>query len=77
MNAAAGATSAALADSIAAADPLLTAFSGTLPYDVSPGSPTGRRMVRLAGDLASLNNRRSFPDCPDSDSKARSSRSPR
>jgi uncharacterized delta-60 repeat protein len=59
-----------LAD-VAAADALLAGYPGKLPYDVSPASAQGRAMVRLAGRLASQNNRRSDPGCSSAGDSAR------
>jgi uncharacterized delta-60 repeat protein len=63
FNAASGAESEDLATEIGAADRLLTGLAGRLPLGVSPSSPLAHSMLVSAGRLASLNNRRSSPEC--------------
>ncbi len=63
LNIASGAGSPEMTADVAAADALLAAHAGKLPYHVSLGSSQGRAMARLAGSLASRNNRRSSPRC--------------
>jgi uncharacterized delta-60 repeat protein len=63
LNVADGAGSPELIADVASADALLAAYSGKLPYKVTPASSRGSAMVHLAGSLASRNNRRSNPGC--------------
>ena len=64
LNIASGSGSLDMAADVASADGLLAAYSGKLPYTVKTSSGPGRAMVRLAGSLASRNNRGSNRGCP-------------
>jgi len=64
LNIAGGSSSPEVAADVASADGLLAAYSGRLPYNVRTASGPGRAMVRLAGSLASRNNRGSDRGCP-------------
>ncbi len=63
LNVASGVQSSELSEAVEVGEALLRTFAGKLPYRVSPSSEQGHAMVRAAGELASLNNRRSTPDC--------------
>jgi uncharacterized delta-60 repeat protein len=64
FNVAGGAGSPEMIADVASADGLLATYSGKLPYIVRTASGPGRAMVRLAGSLASRNNRGSDGGCP-------------
>jgi len=63
LNIASGAGSPEMIADVASADGLLAAYSGKLPYKVTPASPRGRSMVHLAGSLASRNEAGSNREC--------------
>ncbi|HEV8230928.1 MAG TPA: delta-60 repeat domain-containing protein [Thermoanaerobaculia bacterium] len=63
LNVASGVSFSDLASAIGEADALLGTFAGKLPYRVSPSTEQGRAMIRAAGKLGRLNNRRSAPGC--------------
>jgi len=54
---------ALVSTTITAADGLLSAFNGKLPYNVRPSSGTGHSMVNDANTLSSYNNGALTPDC--------------
>jgi hypothetical protein len=63
LNIANGSDPAPISSTIAHADSLLSGFSGKLPYNVDPSSPTGQMMVRDANRLARYNNGLLTPGC--------------
>jgi uncharacterized delta-60 repeat protein len=64
FNIAVGSGSPEVAADVASADGLLAAYPGKLPYNVRTASGPGKAMLRLAGSLASRNNRGSDRGCP-------------
>jgi len=63
LNIANGSNPTPIGPTIADADALLSTFSGTLPYHVSPSSATGQQMVADATTLNNYNNLVLTPDC--------------
>ena len=63
LNIANGSNPTPIGPTIADADALLSAFSGKLPYHVSPSTATGQQMVADAGILDNYNNQVLTPDC--------------
>ena len=64
FNIAVGAGSPEVAADVASADALLGSYPGKLPYNLRTASGPGKAMLRLAGSLASRNNRGSDRGCP-------------
>ena len=63
LNLANGSSPSPISTTIAAADLLLSGFTGKLPYRVRPSSSMGHAMVDDAGVLDSYNNDELTPDC--------------
>lgn len=63
LNVANGADAAPIQATLTAADALLGAFPGWLPYGVKPTSATGRQMVQAAATLESYNGGALTPGC--------------
>jgi hypothetical protein len=63
LNLANGSSPTPISTTIAAADLLLSGFTGKLPYRVKPSSSIGRAMVNDGAALESYNNDELTPDC--------------
>jgi len=63
LNTANGSDPTPLGDAISQANTFLSAFSGKLPYSVTPGSPTGQAMVGIASLLDEYNSGQLTQDC--------------
>ena len=63
LNIANGSDPAPISSRIAAADALLSGFTGKLPYGVKPPSVTGQAMVNNANTLNNYNNGQLTPNC--------------
>jgi len=63
LNIANGSLSVPIGTTIAAGDPLLSGFAGTLPYEVKPASATGQAMVNNGTALENFNEGHLTPSC--------------
>jgi hypothetical protein len=63
LNIANGSDPTPVSGTITHADSLLSGFSGKLPYNVKPSSPTGQMMVNDANTLDNYNNGLLTPGC--------------
>jgi hypothetical protein len=63
VNIAAGSDVTPVSSTVTHADSLLSGFSGKLPYNVKPSSPTGHMMVNDANTLDNYNNGLLTPGC--------------